>query len=287
MDENEIVRAILEADPDISIVSEEEGVLYFKLWGSEYGIKYYKKEQRNIFPIIVVRNYDKYDYPHIMTYEFKVNDDMCRCVCLYESDKIVKYLYSYEEKICETVERLKQLLLLTEREKELEFQKEFLHYWNKCAEAGPDVFLTKDRCFQRLNLYESNADDNKSKSYRYVSNGVKLNNTKDYKNIPNFDGFYIPITDNRKILPPVKDKPWTMKEVMNIIDGKPYSRIDKLTYDKLATEKSKAKLIFLVFEMIIDNQSYNFGVMIELKNQIKAPILERLKNDVKEITPCT
>lgn len=287
MDEKEIVRGILEVDPDITIVSEDEGVSYFGLFGSEYGIRYYAKEDVSTFPSIVIRNYDKYDYPHIMTYEYKVNDDTCRSVCLYESEKLVNSLFSFEEKLCETIERLKQLLLLTEREKELEFQKEFLYYWNKYAEDGPEVFLAQERCFQRLNLYQNNTEDDKSKHYRYVSSGIKLNNTKDFKNIPNLDGFFIPITDNRKIFPPVKDKPWVMKDVMNIIDGNPYSRISRETYDKLTTEKSKAQNIFLFFEMIIDEQSYNFGVLVGFKNQTKAPIMKRLKNDISKITPYT
>lgn len=287
MDEKEIVNGILEEDSDITIISEDEGVTYFELFGSEYGIKYYTKDENDTFPSIIIRNYDKYDYPHIMTYEFKVNGDTCRSICLYESDKFIKYLYSYEEKICEIIERLKQLLLLTEREKEVEFQKEFLYYWNKYAADGPGVFLFQERCFQRLNLYQNKTEDDKSKHYRYVSNGIKLNNTENYKNIPNLEGFYIPITDNRKILPPVKDKPWTMKDVMNIIDGKPYCRISRETYDKLITEKCKSPNAFFIFEMIINEQSYNFGLMVEFKNQNKAPIMERLKNSVSKITPCT
>ena len=140
MDEKYIVKSILEADSDITIISHADGISYFELFGSEYGIRYFPEKERTKFPAIVVRNYDKYDFPHIMTFELTINDDICRCICLYEDEKIVKYLYSYEEKIIETLRRLKALLQLTEREIETEFQKEFLHYWNGEAETEVDVY---------------------------------------------------------------------------------------------------------------------------------------------------
>lgn len=281
MDEKEIINCILSGDPDIKIVSEDDGVSFFELFGSEYGIVYYHKDNKDKFPVIVIKNYEEYDYPHIMTDEYKLDGAIYRGICLYESDKIVSFLYSYEEKICETIERLKQLLQLTEREKEIEFQKEFLYYWNRESKVGIDVFLGQERCFQKLNLYEG---AKKEYNHRLVSSGTMLNNIDKYKHVPNFEGYYIPITDNRRILPPVKGKPWTMKEIMNIIDGKPYCRISRDTFDKISAEKSKAQKVFLGFEMLIDNQSYNFGVLIEFADQIKESLLNRLKNKVKSIT---
>ena len=173
MDEKYIVKSILEADSDITIISHADGISYFELFGSEYGIRYFPEKERTKFPAIVVRNYDKYDFPHIMTFELTINDDICRCICLYEDEKIVKYLYSYEEKIIETLRRLKALLQLTEREIETEFQKEFLHYWNGEAETEVDVYLNKERCFQRLNLYQ---DKKEGIYFRFVSSSIKFNN---------------------------------------------------------------------------------------------------------------
>lgn len=283
MDEKYIVKSILEADSDITIISHADGISYFELFGSEYGIRYFPEKERTKFPAIVVRNYDKYDLPHIMTFELTINDDICRCICLYEDEKIVKYLYSYEEKIIETLRRLKALLQLTEREIETEFQKEFLHYWNGEAETEVDVYLNKERCFQRLNLYQ---DKKEGIYFRFVSSSIKLNNVKAYRHIANVEGFYVPIIDNRRIFPPVKGKAWTMREVMDIIDGKPYSRISRDTFDKILIEKSKAAKILLIFEMIVEQQSYNFGLLVEFCNQTKDNLMSRLKKCVQKITPC-
>ena len=283
MDDREIVNGILSIDPDITVISEENGISYFELFGSEYGIQYFSANDKTRFPKVVVRNYDKYDYPHIMTYEETINDDVCRCICLYEDEKYIKYLYSFEEKVSETIERLKVLLQLTEREIEEEFQKEFLYYWNKESKIGIDVYLNQERCFQRLNLYQNIQIRNRD---RFVSKGIKLNDIKNYKHIPNIEGFYIPITDNRRILPPIKGNPWTMKEVMNIIDGKPYSRISRDTFDQISIEKSKATHILLVFEMIFDGQSFNFGILVEFSNQTKDNLMNRLKKSVKKISLC-
>lgn len=283
MDEKYIVKSILAADSDITVISHEDGISYFELFGSEYGIRYFPEKDRTKFPAIVVRNYDKYDFPHIMTFEQTINDDICRCICLYEDEKIVKYLYSYEEKIVETLRRLKVLLQLTEREIETEFQKEFLHYWNGEAETEIDVYLNKERCFQRLNLYQDKKEGN---YFRFVSSSIKLNNVKAHRHVANVEGFYVPIADNRRIFPPVKGKSWTMREVMDIIDGKPYSRISRDTFDKILLEKSKATKILLIFEMIIEQQSYNFGLLVEFCNQTKDNLMSRLKKCVQKITPC-
>ncbi|WP_347224017.1 hypothetical protein, partial [Bacteroides congonensis] len=78
MDEKYIVKSILEADSDITIISHADGISYFELFGSEYGIRYFPEKERTKFPAIVVRNYDKYDFPHIMTFELTINDDICR-----------------------------------------------------------------------------------------------------------------------------------------------------------------------------------------------------------------
>ena len=280
MDEREIVKEILSADPDITVVVEDDGIFYFELFGLEYGILYYSIQERTKFPNIFVKNYDKYDYPHIMTYEVTINDAICRCICLYEDEKFVTYLYSYEEKVRETIERLKVLLQLTEKEIEEEFQKEFLYYWTQESIAEINVYLNKQRCFQKLNLYQNIQGE---KSERFVSSGIKLNDAKEYKHIPNIEGFYIPITDNRQILPPVKGKTWTIKEIMNVINGKPYSRISRDTFDKISAEKSKAEYVLLIFEMIIAEQSFHFGVRVEFCNQVKDSLMNKLKNSVKKI----
>lgn len=96
--------------------------------------------------------------------------------------------------------------------------------------------MNKERCFQRLNLYQ---DKKEGIYFRFVSSSIKLNNVKAYRHIANVEGFYVPIIDNRRIFPPVKGKAWTMREVMDIIDGKPYSRISRDTFDKILIERAK------------------------------------------------
>lgn len=51
--------------------------------------------------------------------------------------------------------------------------------------------------------------------------------------------YYIPIIDNRGILPPVKNKPWKSTNILDILKGRAYKRIDTLTYKAIKDEKIK------------------------------------------------
>lgn len=290
MDEKEIVKQILDSYDEISVTKEEKDIVFFTLKDKEYGFWYTMKHDDTRSPFILVKNEEKYNYPHILPINIPIDrqkQDKYRVICLYENDSTIKYLQTYEEKIFDTVERLIELLSLTGLEIEKEFQKEFLYYWNDMAEdqSTVDLFLNRERVFKRMNAYH----DNKAKN-RFVDNTIRLSDfdkQNEGKKIWNHKSelpvFYIPIIDNRRILPPTRDQSWDAKNILMIINGREYRRISHDSYQRMEKEKVKTSTVGLVFEMIVDGNSINFVTRVKFKSAKNDTLLNKLKKEISSV----
>ena len=289
MDEKEIVKQILDSYDEITVINEEDDIVFFKLIEKEYGFLYSLKESSAERPLILVKNEKSYMYPHILSFEIPMDKekmDKYRYICLHENDNTIKYLQSYEEKIIDAIERLIELLSLSNLEIEHEFQKEFLYYWNDLSENKSSVmlYIGKNRMFKRMNAYYNNS------KVRFIANEINLTDKdekKDGKKLwnhnPELPVFYIPITDNRRILPPTRDNLWNKKNILMIVNGRDYSRISDECYEKISQEKVKTKMIGLVFEMLFEGNSINFCAIITFKNATNNTLLNKLKNDINKV----
>ena len=104
---------------------------------------------------------DDFDYPHIMLSEidFKGNDVLAkgkyRFVCLHQSGGVVSFLQSFEEKITDEIERLIELMQLSPKETEREYQKEFLYYWNAVSHNdNAQLFLRNTNEYAKIGVYQ-------------------------------------------------------------------------------------------------------------------------------------
>lgn len=292
MDKREIVSKILNSYEEITITGEQEGIVFFKLNEKEYGCWYPEIDQDTGSPIILVKNDIEYDYPHILPTSIPLDKNLAnkyRYVCLDENDGTIAFLQSYEEKITDTVERLIHLLSLSTLEKEEEFQKEFLFYWNDRVDHNKvcRLYIGQERTFQKLNAYKSNRG-----KVRFVANGIPLNDAnevidgkKKWKHLPEIPVFYIPITDKRRVLPPTRDKEWTAQNILMIICGKQFNRISHESYIKLGTEKIKTKQVGLVFEMVVDGNYIDFTTIVSFKSSKNDTLLNKLKQEIVDVEP--
>lgn len=285
-----MIKDILSSYDEIEMLNEEEDIIFFKCKEKVYGIWYFKKESKTRNPIIVVKNDESYDYPHILPLEIPLDNDKkdkYRILCLHESGSTIKYLQSYEEKIIDIVDRLIELLSLSPIEIEKEFQKEFLYYWNDQTHNKPSMklYIGSEREFMKMNVYM-----NPDAEIRIVSNGIKLNDKekmidgkKVWRHLPEFPVYFIPITDNKRVLPPTRDNEWTINNLLQIIQGRDYRRISHDTYTKISQEKIKTARIGLVFEMLVDSSSINFCCLITFSNANVNTLLNKLKNEISKI----
>lgn len=214
--EKEIVKGILLSYDEISSVREEDEKIFFSINNMEFLFVYTHIDNKTNRPMIMIRNEERYDYPHIMPFRFHPkNDGDYRVVCLYGNNEIINFMSSYEEKIIDILNRLIHLLSLSSKQIEEEFQKEFLYYWNDVAknEDCVKIYLRSNKVYDELNVYV-----NKQGHCRVVQNGIKLNDvrtddedTKKWRHMPELSAFYIPIINNREILPPTRDCMWEKK----------------------------------------------------------------------------
>ena len=292
MGKKEIVSKILDSYEEITITEEKEGIVFFELKGKEYGCWYPETDQDVSSPFILVKNDIEYDYPHILPTSVPLDKNLenkYRYVCLHENDSTIAFLQSLEEKLRDVIERLIHLLSLSNIEREEEFQKEFLFYWNDVADCSiiPQVYLAPYRKFQKINAYKT--DDGK---IRFVAYGVSLNDAnkesdgwKKWKHIPELPVFYIPITDKRRVLPPTRDKKWTGEDIVKIICGKQFNRISHESYISIGQEKVKNKYVGLIFEMEINENYIDFTVIVGFKSTKNDTLLNKLKQEITEVMP--
>lgn len=290
LDERNIVTQILKSYNEITIVGAEADIIFFKLYEKEYGIFYPLKDNRTGTPLILIKNEERYNYPHILAYDFsldKESHDRYRPICLYENNNVINFLQTYEDKIRNIINRLIELLSLSPLEIENEFQKEFLYYWNDVAEDEifPRLYIGEQRVFKRMNAYKASNSE-----VRFVANEINLTDKderrdekKIWRHIPELPVFYIPIIDNRRIIPPTQNNLWDEKNILMIIKGKEYNRISHECYVDISQEKIKTKNIGLVFEMLIDGNSINFTTIITFKHANNGTLLDKLRNDISKV----
>lgn len=281
MEENKTIKEILLAYDEIELLDEEDGIIFFKLKGKEYGILSSKREARTSKPIILVRNENQYDYPHILPFAIPKDMHTFRSVCLYESENIINYLMPFEDKIIDAIDRLIHLLSLSEMEKEEEFQKEFLYYWNQQTMGDKLVrlYISPDRVFQSMNVYQNDME------LRILTHGIKMNDKEKWNFVPNICAFYIPIIDNRRVLPPVKDKPWGIDDIMKIIKGSDLARISHETYESIKTVKVKSNKAYIIFEMVILHHRINFCSLVHFKTSKTDTLMNKLINSFERVEP--
>lgn len=289
LEENKTVVEILECFEETEILSEKEHLIFFKMKHRVFGIIFATAENISHMPIILVRDEDNYDFPHIMYKIYEDDEHTYRQLCLFESGSLVNVLLSFQEKVELVINQLITLLELHPLEIEKEFQKEFLFYWEKQTKNDIPIrlYIKSDFCFQKLNVY---SDTNKN--VRIVSDDIRLNdknkrinNKNKWNHLFNIKAYYIPITDKRRVIPPVKGNAWTSSEIIRIIQGMDFSRISHDTYEKLKEENVKADHVYIIFEMEVEGNFINFCCLIKFKDAQLDSMLNKLKTSIKSVEP--
>lgn len=290
-------REILESYEEISIESQTgDDFFVFRLYGKTFLLITPNKDDFSSRPRIYLYNDAGFDFPHVLLYDEEVKENTLipegtyRSVCLYEPESIVFSVISYEDKLFDAIDRLIELLTMSKAEREKEFQKEFMYYWN-CGLAGRNaiVFLCQEDNFSKFVLYSNKQDT------RFVEEGIALSDIN-YRNKGerkwservDIEAYYIPVLDNRGILPPYRGRPWTTHNVKDIVYGKQIEHISFDTYQCLKTTQVSTRNMVLVFGMKGEQASITFAVMIKCNNNTRntrRTILEKIREDAVAVEP--
>lgn len=232
-----------------------------------------------------------FDQPHILLHEIDFAGNTVlpkgkyRSVCLYENGSVIYSLMSYEEKIVDALERLIELLTLSPLQKEKEFQKEFLFYWNAVAQPGKrEIYLNNDNTFSNLSVYQS------SECTRYVAPTNCLNDLdfvrdgkRTWQQRIDTTAIYLPIIDNRGILPPTKNHPWNKEHILEIICSDFTNHISTESYLHLDTIQAKYDTLDIVFGITIMQVPYRFLTRITFHGGSGKSLLERITSNIHSV----
>lgn len=232
-----------------------------------------------------------FDQPHILLYEYDYPGNSIlpkgkyRRVCLYENISVIYSLMTYEEKITDAVERLLELLTLAPLQKEKEFQKEFLFYWDAVAQPGRrEIYLKNDNAFSVLSVFQS------SECTRYIDSSVSLNDldhihdgNRKWQQHINITAIFLPIIDNRGILPPTKDRPWGKEQIIEIICSDITNHISLDSFHQLDTIQIKYDTFDIVFKMSVMQVPYRFLVRITFRGGHGKTLLDRITRHIYSV----
>lgn len=232
-----------------------------------------------------------FDQPHIMLHETDYSGSESlpkgkyRSVCLYEDSSIIFGLMSYEEKIVDALERLIELFALSPLQKEKEFQKEFLFYWNSVAKAGKrELYLNDDIAFSVLSIYQS------IESTRYIAPDIRLNDLdyvrdgkRTWQQHIDTTAIYLPIIDNRSILPPTINRPWQKEQILEIICSDVTNHISTEAFLQLDAMRTKYDTLDIVFGITITQVPYRFLTRITFRGGNGKSLLERITTNIYSV----
>ena len=212
MDNQLNAKLILESYSEIREVNIlKPDTLIFHLLEKEFLLFLIPNDSVGLCPFFLINVNEEIDCPHILlkSVDFssitEIQDKKYRPICLYEEDMNVYSILSYEDRLRNSIERLIELLSLNNIKKEIEYQKEFMFYWNSASSSKItyEIYLNGTSHPSRMNLYFNRA------IARIVANDVILSDLKARNKSENLwtphienDVYFIPICDTRDILPP-------------------------------------------------------------------------------------
>ena len=277
MADSNLARSILEAYPEITIDDSRSNdkVVTFSLMEKTFALLC-PDEQTPVSVAVILVIDDDFDYPHIMLKEidFKGNDVLAkgkyRFVCLHQSGSVISFLQSFDEKITDEIERLIELMQLSHKEMEREYQKEFLYYWNAVSHNDDaQLFLRNTDEYAKMGVYQG------EKIRRYLASDIVLSDIDERKSKgkdrvwqrrSDIEAFFIPIIDNRGILPPTKKKKWEVADIVEILYGKRIRHISSSTFDAVKNEITHYNCIDLIFSMTVNTLPITFMTRLTMKN---------------------
>ena len=131
------VKDILETYDEITMCQQvTDDMMFFTLFGKQFLFLPPLEEDPTSQASIYLYNDEFLDFPHIVIRATNISDGReipngtYRRICLFEHDSIVNSLVSFEDKIFDAIDRLIELLSMNQTDREREFQKEFMYYWN-------------------------------------------------------------------------------------------------------------------------------------------------------------
>lgn len=295
MDNSKCVRDILESFDEITTEQElTNGKFMISAFGKLFLFIAPLEDVPASMPHIFLFNDPGLDIPHIMLREYSSSDlgelpeGSYRSICLYESESNVNTIIPYEDKVIDALDRLVALFSMSKIQKEREYQKEFMFYWNNHSvdKLRLSVYLQHDTTFAEMDAYYG------KREIRAIERGLDLtdlnsrtNNERNWVQHIENDIFFIPIIDCREIIPPNRGYDWSEEDIKEILYSQQIEHISSETFQRIKTCIPRRKDVILIFGMKSELADVVFAVRLRCKKASGRTLLEKVLNEIVAVEP--
>ena len=267
--QNKYIEYLKELDRISNVEVFEAGIIKFtyRINEKEYSFLFASLDEYKLPCVLLCNSKDEISNKPHMLYLDK-NELFYLCLSIREDISVRNK--DYREIINYTLIRIEKLMTMSHEEERREFRKEFLYFWNKCAENKNKIqlYINSSSQIKVLKPY------NKKDIDIYIDDDININDIflkQDCKTKKSV--IYIPLINSNLIMPPVGDKKWSDDEVRYIINNC-VSEENIETLEKLIIVN---KEVFLVFEMYVPGVvPISFVLKLKFKSSKNKTILSGL-----------
>ncbi len=225
-------------------------------------------------------------YPHMLCLNDK--DKKLYSLCLVNKEEHIFSSMSIAEHVDLYIRQLDKLMNLTLTEIDIEFQKEFLYYWNQIAinnKIGAEVYISNKREACEVDCIHTRSAASDFQKILIKEPSLYINTI--YVESGNVEkGLFIPITDSMGIVPPTKQNVWDRETILNIIMNQKRDRISAKNYEFLKKLFVRGKQKFVVFSMKIPKgMEITFLALFKFASSEKKLFVEKIRQDLLNIEP--
>lgn len=236
-------------------------------------------ECNNQMPLFALRN-SSINYPHIMLNKEKILGTDYRSICLFQNDYYIFSAMSFVDKVKFSLDSFVTLINLNKKQIEVEYQKEFLYYWNLDVIEFMTVQTYISDCdhFKHLNVYKNRKSRN---LFRISDKEIYFNDRKKWKESIK-DAIYIPIQNSSGIIPNFSGNSWSRTDLKYIFLNHEIDIISKETYKTLSKISVRSDII-IVFSMKTPNKRIQFACRLIFNSRQEGLLFDKIESDLKEI----
>lgn len=223
--------------------------------------------------------------PHYFT-----NKDGIYWLCLIEPEEHILSSYSLNEYIELMLYQLESLLSKTKKQKQKEYVKEFLLYWNKVTDisyiSNVYIYISERNVATKLHLSLEPIKGTSQLEKVVAFQDVNIFNEYNKPKGTIINGIYIPIINNDYLIPPFKNKAWGRKELLSILSNPVEDVISKESYQFIKKYKVKNDFLYIVFSLCFKGGITNtFCAQLKFNTDQHKRLLDKIRDDLLEVIP--
>lgn len=233
-------------------------------------------------------------YPHIIRINYRdinYRGRSFRYLCLIDKEEYIFSLMTLAEYIDLMLGQLERLMNLNAREIKIEYQKEFLYYWNQAAKKIgnnmliAEIYLPPEKEACEVDCVSVSGSKFLNKKILIKQHSIFVNPIYAEMGLTE-TGLLIPITDSTDLIPPTCGKLWDKNTILDIVSNQTKDRISVNDYKYLRKLSVNSLHKIIVFTMMIPTGiEIAFVALLKFKDNKKKLFFDKIREDLVDIIP--